>query len=344
MLVWAIVVMTVAHTAVHGEVARADAAVTQSGSDTWGIGPAGSTGGAGRAAFSYELAAGSTIDDLVRITNFSDHPLTLFVGAHDAFNTVEGGFDVLTAARESTGVGTWVTLATSEVTIAAREYVDVPFTLTVPSNAEPGDHAGGVVAWTTTAVRDESGASATVDNRVGTRVYVRVAGPLRPGLTVARLETTFAAEGIIGLGGAAIVSYTIRNTGNVRLAAHQHVGVAGPFGVGRRIVELDDMPELLPGGEFQGRATVESVRPWFRMRTDVHLEPVTSSATALDAADAADLDTIHSSHTWWAIPWRVLVVTAVIIVWWRLRRRSPGVAPGGDAADSAPPSGQSVDA
>lgn len=295
------------------------------GAATWGIQPAASSGAATRPAFAYELGPGTAVDDVVRVTNFGEQPLTLRVSAHDAFNTAAGGFDVLPSDATSAEVGTWITLQSDEIVVPARGSVDVPFRLTVPSNATPGDHAGGIVASRSVATTSADGAEVLVDHRVGTRVYVRVAGPLRPALVIADLDTRFESEGLLGTGGAVVTTYTVRNTGNVRLGAAQGLAVTGPFGLGRQTVELTDVPELLPGGEYTASVTVDDVTAFGRLTSALTIS-ASSEPHAVVAATAAA----------WAVPWRLLgcAAAAAFIVWRRRRLVDAGPAP--DGADRQP--------
>lgn len=310
LLVWA-TLLGVAHTG-----ATAAAAPSEPSADlTWGIQPAAADGAATRPSFAYTLDPGALVEDAVRITNFSDVEVTLRISSHDAFNTASGGFDVLTAVVDSIDVGSWITLATDELTIPARGQIDVPFRTTVPSNATPGDHAGGIVASMLVERVQPDGSTVAVDNRVGARVYVRVTGPERPALVVSALETRFDGEGVLGTGGAVTVTYTVRNTGNMRLAGEQELVASGLFGIGRREVALGPIPELLPGGEFADTVTIDGVRPLGRLTAKVELRP---SEPALERVSA--------SASQWAVPWRALALLAAAMVFVVWRRRHDATA------------------
>ncbi|HSL74603.1 MAG TPA: DUF916 domain-containing protein [Ilumatobacteraceae bacterium] len=355
---WAIVFATVAHTGAPGVVAAAppvsDSAApvgappddsspaptgpTGSSGTTWGIQPSGTEGTATRPSFVYEVEPGSVVDDSVRITNFSDQPLTLRVSGHDAFNTGTGGFDVLAAGVTSTGVGSWLTLATDAVVVPAQDAVDVPFRLTVPSNASPGDHAGGIVASMTMTATQADGTAVLVDNRVGTRIYVRVAGPLRPSLVVTSFTVDYEPQGLVGLGGTLVADYTVRNAGNVRLTAGQRIDVVGAFGAGRRAVDVEDMPELLPGGEYSTTVRIDGTRPFVRLVADLEITPAGPTADETTVVDDVP-PPFTSRATTWAVPWRALVVSALIaaaLLWRRRNRRRAAGAAAEPAADPEP--------
>lgn len=301
------------------------------GESTFGIHPASEQGVATRPAFVYELDPGSEITDAVRVRNLGDSPLTLRLAPHDAFNTATGGFDVLPSGAVSNEVGTWVELAALEVEIPAGGVVDVPFRLTVPTNATPGDHAGGIVASLMVPTVGDDGTEMLVDHRVGTRVYIRVSGELRPGLVVSNFESRFEPEGVLGVTGSVVTTYTVHNAGNVRLAAEQSLEISSPLGLVRRNAELGAIPELLPGGQYTATVTTDDVRAFVRLTSTLTVDPVVVPSQRVEATAST-----------WAVPWRFLGVIAMVvaIVVWRRRQRhieSAGTGtpqPSGEVADA----------
>ena len=284
---------------------------------TWGIVPSGPDGPGDRAAFEHTVDPGSVVDDVVAVSNYTEQPLTLDLYASDAVRNTRGGFDLLPAADEPVGVGAWVDLGEPSVTIPARSRVDVPFRITVPANATPGDHAGGIVAGLTTPA---DGDGVAVDRRVGARIYLRVAGTLRPELTVDDVRMDF--DGLpFGQPGSVRVDYTIRNEGNLRLAGRPAVVVAGPFGFGERDWTGDPLPELLPGDSVSGSAVVGGVWQLGRLDIDVEIRPETSGSQALDPAPPPGTFAARL----WVVPWISLALLAALVaafVWRRRRRRS----------------------
>ena len=74
-------------------------------------------------------------------------PLTFRLYAADAYNTArDGGFAVRAPNEKQRGVGAWARPARDRVTVPAHGSVTVPYTVTVPEAAEPGDHPGALVA------------------------------------------------------------------------------------------------------------------------------------------------------------------------------------------------------
>lgn len=278
----------------------------------WGVVPAGENG---RGAFTYTLDPGAEITDAVSVVNYTEKILTLRVYASDAVRSTDGGFDLLPSAGKPSDVGAWTRVEAGTVTVSPRSRVDVPFTVTVPANATPGDHAGGIVA--SLLANGEDGVA--VDRRVGARIYARVTGTVNPSLTVVDLRATFDGSPL-GVPGDVRLDYVVRNDGNLRLAGRPSVRVTGLFGWGERVVTGERLTELKPGDSIRANTTVPGTWQlgWLTAEVTVTLEASGGQELTPPPAPAA------GSATLWAVPWLPLVVLALLVaaaVWWWHRRR-----------------------
>ncbi|TDC42988.1 DUF916 domain-containing protein [Micromonospora sp. KC213] len=294
---------------------------------TWGVAPSSAKGPNGRPAFTYKLDPGTTLTDYVAVTNHSKRPLTLNLYASDAFTTAQGGFDLLAGGQQPTDVGSWVRLTQRSVTIPSTSRLNVPFTLTVPRNATPGDHAGGIVASLAATTADAQGNQVAVDHRVGARIYLRVTGELQPALTVEDLQVRHSGSLDPLAGGTLTATFTVRNTGNVRLTGRPSLGVVGLFGLGRRSVDAATLPEILPGGELTTTVRMTNVPPLFRLTASAAIAPAAVGGQVLDPPPAVDTARV----TVWAVPWSQMVLLVLLaLVGWALiaarRRRARQIA------------------
>ncbi|MEH0970756.1 DUF916 domain-containing protein [Micromonospora sp. CPCC 205546] len=277
---------------------------------TWGVAPSSANGPNGRPAFTYKLDPGATLTDHVAVTNHSPRPLTLSLYASDAFTTAQGGFDLLAGARQPTDVGSWVRLTRRTLTIPATSRLDVPFTLAVPRDATPGDHAGGIVASLAATTPDAQGNQVAVDHRVGARIHLRVTGELRPALTVEDLRVRHTGSPHPFAGGTLTVTLTVRNTGNVRLVGRPTLRATGPFGLGRRSVDAAALPEILPGGELTTTVRMTGVAPLFRLTATAAVTPAAVGDQVLDPPPAVDA----ARASVWAVPWSQSALAALLVL------------------------------
>jgi hypothetical protein len=320
--------------AIAGPAAPASA---QSGAEpriVWSVQPSSESGPTSRPYFVYEQAPGTTLTDVVAVTNLSDIELVFDLYATDAYNDGEGGYALRTSDEDPSDVGSWVTLGGTQVTIPPNSRADIPFSIQVPGDAEPGDHAGGIVASLRSSTTNESGGSVAVEQRVGTRVYLRVPGELRPSLTISDLSASHAS-GLNPVAGQPVqMTYTVANTGNVILGAHSLAEIDGPFGRQLGATEGDDVPELLPGSTLERTITVDGIPSWGRMDGAVVLEPFST------VTPAGTVDLVERSTTVWSVPW--LLVALVVLAggglsYWMWRRRTGGT--GGTGGSGTPASG-----
>jgi hypothetical protein len=286
----------------------AGAAGTDGADDvTWTVRTAANDFGSDRTGFAYTVEPGAAVDDALVVANHGDEPLDLAVYAADGYTTESGQLDLLTPDRESTGVGAWLTTGTSEVTVEPGATVELPFTVAVPDDATPGDYTGGVL---TSLVRADVAEGITVDRRLGIRVDLRVGGELAPSLAVEDVHVTYSGTPNPAAGGDATVTYTLHNTGNTALSAHQAVVVSGPFGLLRVDGgEVASPPQLLPGEEWTVSVPVAGAWPTVRLGADVTVTPALTDA----AGSTTSLTPVTGTAHTWAVPWALLVVLLLVV-------------------------------
>ncbi|MER5181714.1 hypothetical protein ABT009_25720 [Streptomyces sp. NPDC002896] len=213
---------------------------------------------------------GAVLEDTVSVVNPGAKAVTVELRGADADNTRGGG---LSLRKRSADTGAWVTFAERKVRIPPRTRADVPFTVTVPGDATPGDHPGAIVA-------SSGGRDAAV------RLQLRVSGPTLAALTVEHVR----AEG-------EHISYDLVNRGNTVLTPRLTVRADGVFGEvlhrGARTLPV----ELLPGRR------VTLTEPWPDAPA---FDSVDIRLTATAAGGARDTATASARF----VPWGVLAGVA----------------------------------
>src|SRR6185503_7586052 len=117
----------------------------------WGVSPGSSAGEAERTNFTFEVFPGQVIEDTVSVTNFTDEPIDFRLWSGDGYNTEDGAFAIYGADVAPLDTGSWVTLPVETQTVNPNSRADVPFSITIPANASPGDHVGGIAALNTSS-------------------------------------------------------------------------------------------------------------------------------------------------------------------------------------------------
>ena len=297
-----------------------------SGQVTFGIGPAVKVAGTSeRPYFSFGATPGAEATDAVTVFNYSNGPLPIEVYPVLADNTDTGAIGFAAPDAQPVDVASWLSVGTTRpvlVTVPGRPKVNgpagqvtLPVKLTIPTNAQPGDHVGGIVAALVVQSHDATGQKVTLNQRVVTRVYLRVSGPLNPKLEVVGLKASYHEKDATAGPGTTSVSYTVRNAGNVRLAGTQTIRVSGLFS-SSKTVKGPSIVQLLPGGSSKVTVVVSGVWPTVLVHPNVHLVPA-----ALPGDDDPGLKAL-SAGTWtWALPWALVIVIVVLALVGWLRRR-----------------------
>lgn len=299
----------------------------------WSVQASGPTGNDGRSSFAYAVNPGTEITDYVAVSNRGTARQRYNVYGTDGVNQFDtGDFGLLSAAQKPTDVGSWITTKVSQITIEPGQSVIIPFTILVPSDASPGDHTGGVIASVTSAASGKvSGVG--IDQRVATRVYLRVSG-----LPVARAAATGVVAGFTPAwnpfgGGDATVDYNLSNSGNVRADITQTVTLSGPFGIQLAQLKGTSVHNLLPGQRTHVHQTLSGVLPLFLLFADVELTPSAptdlvgqsklrdQAGNILPVMPEPKFSTITTSAQTVAISWTLLLtIAAVIALIWLVSR------------------------
>lgn len=292
--------------------AAADNDPSGTGTVTWSVAPADADGPDGRSWVELELDPGESATEHLVVRNFGDETVTFAVDAADGYLTPTGRFSMLPSDVVSQDAGTWVDVAAS-VTVDAGGSTVLPFTVTVPVDATPGDHAAGVAAAVRSAGADADGTAVGVESRVGFRVMTRVPGELAPSLALTDVRATYTTRWNPFEPGSVEVRATTVDDGNTRLAVSTSARAQGRAAT----VGPEDGVELLPGDERPVDVVVDRVWP---------LGPVTVEmrATPTVLPDGRVLEPVVERVTVWALPWPQLLVVggvALVLVGALARRR-----------------------
>jgi hypothetical protein len=294
------------------------------GNITFGAGPANSKGPDGRTLFTYDSSPGGRIEDHIAVLNLTHHVETLRVYTVDVDPGPNGGFFYPARTAPRVGAGSWVAVGTPHASglihAKARSTTILPIHLTVPSNASPGDHVAAVIVSLTGLVKGKSGQHVKLEQRVATRVLVRISGTLRPQLSIERLTASYSGRRNPIKGGSVTVHYTVTNTGNAILSGAQQVSIHGMFGTTTLAKSLPAVPTLLPGGSYHATAHVADVFPELRMSAKVTVTP-----QAAPGDSDPGLRVATASVGFWAPPWILIAIVVLLLLlagWrvWRWRR------------------------
>jgi hypothetical protein len=208
--------------------------------------------------------------------------------------------DEAALGRPDEGVGTWGHFDEPTLVLPPSGDVIVPFTVSVPADAEPGDHIGAVVVESAPYQQG----SLAVLKRTASRLYVTVPGDASPGIEI---ESVDLDHDPTLLARKATVTVSVRNTGNVRLAPTVTVGG-----------EIASGSTLLMSRSAERYVVTRSVPLWGGPQS----WPVEVATTTVDGGSGP---AASATATRWVVPWWVLLALFLVVVGFftvrELRRR-----------------------
>ena len=202
--------------------------------------------------FVYEqIEPGAVIEDVARVINLDSKPITLTIEAVDATMNDDGGFGLVGDPSENQDIGTWIELSKTEVTLEGGKEEIVPFKITIPNDAEVGDHIGGLAVYQTVPKNANGtlgGSQVSVSTRVGARVYLTIKGDIVR-------STKLLKKHLYGRGQNLVFGFSIKNNGNVRADLSLSAKIYGIWGL------FDKKENISIGQAFAGK-TINLQATW----------------------------------------------------------------------------------
>lgn len=287
-----------------------------------------------RTYFNFAATPGGQLTDYLAVINYSAQPLVLSIKGVDAVNTPQGGFAARPVNQAPRDIGGWIEVRASDLQVALPPRTDriIPFLISVPRSASPGDHVGAITATLQSSVISKSGQRVKLLQTTGTRIFLRVSGPLHPQLSIENLKVDYqGTANPIGRGRARL-TYTVANTGNLALGGRQKISVSGLFGSNKTATNVRDVQLLLPGFSVRETVVVTGVLPEIHDTGRVSITPLVIPGSAQPPSGP-----FLATVSFWAVPWTlvaivvavILLIVLAVLLRRRRRRRGGGKAPSG---------------
>lgn len=302
-----------------------------------------------RPDFTYELPAGHQVLDQFVVKNVSTATESFVAYGEDATNLPNtGGYGFeQRSLMHNLAVGAWLTVGTTQFTVPPGKELVATFQLTVPANASPGDHVGGLVVEQVKAPPSQTNpVGVNVVLRRVIRMYVHVVGASFPALTVENLTVIHQSPAFPYLNGTKVaVRFELVNTGNEiidpqsvtvsitgRLSGTIHKYIVRQTGAQQS--RANPLPlQMLPGARLTLTEQWSGIPPFDPLSGHVN-------ATAIDPGTTQTIS-IAASTPFWYFPWIVVLLflalvaaVAALIVIRRRRKAAAGGAPGGPEGGS----------
>lgn len=238
---------------------------------------------------------GDVIETEINVKNLSGSEQTYYILSRDIVGVRDGNAPIYAERDiERTGneISAWLTLPEEPLVVPAGGEVVVPITVTVPENATPGDHFGGVFASVQPPKLREIGAGVGYD--VASIIIVKISGSR----VIDAQIREFSTEDIIH--GSTDVQFNVRIQNNGSDIARPH----GPLEVynmfGSRVEALtfnDTMGGVFPGTVRDFKLYWKDENPGFgRYQATIALSYATEDGNR----------TINSVTSFWILPMNII--------------------------------------
>ena len=257
--------------------------------------------------FQVSLSPDDVWQSSVKIVNTNREPLDAFVSVvnfePDATGKLIPVLNQEQKIYDETLAG-WITLETDVATVPEEKSSEIPFSITIPSDAPPGGHYAGILAGT----QSINGSSVTHDDvsvgsLVSSLLFVRIEGDVVEDVVV----TDFSVDKNVTETPDNIFHVVLENRGNAHTRIDGTVQIANLFGNVKDTLLLaqNDAPILLPGQSETFDVVWEGKRGFF----DLAMRRATLSVTFGD-----DTQTITQQRTLFVIPKAQTAVTVLVLV------------------------------
>lgn len=173
--------------------------------------------------FIMTLNRGQSKQDVVTVANNGDTTQTIKLYAVDGVVTNTGAYTCRQDAEARVGLGSWTQLSQSEVTLAPGKDINVPFTVSMPANADVGEHDGCIVFASADDAVSNSTGNVQIHTRQAIRLVATVPGDLKRDITIQSFDFK-------PTDGKALYNVALKNVGNVSADVDVKVTVRSLFG------------------------------------------------------------------------------------------------------------------
>lgn len=265
----------------------------------------------------HEVAPGMKASGKMMVTNDGQSMQTFYISSQSFVATGEEGEQQFLDKEETNSLPSWFKFNQTSYEVEAGKTVEIPYTINVPQDAEPGGHYAAVF-FTTSPTNDSNEPSVSIAAKTGILFLVKVSGNTKESATIESYSVNQSYFSHL----PAFMSLRIRNDGNVHLRPVGTLTVKNMWGgVVARVPANPKKSAVLPG-------SVRRMDTWWAKTTDVAkggfmaglsnewrnfaLGRYTATVDVQYGSQSTSLES--KSVTFWVFPWRLGLITLAILL------------------------------
>ena len=263
---------------------------------------------------------GEIITQKITLINEKQTPETFYTSFENF--TAEGETGNPTWSTPTDDLGTWMK-ATDSVTLLPGEQKNVPFTITIPKDAEPGGHFAGIFWGTTPKI--QSGGQVAIGAKTGVLILLSVSGPISEKGGILEFATKNNQTFFTAL--PVDFYYRFQNSGSDRIKPQGNIDINNIFGIGStkifgNPIEGNILPRSVrkletswsgadvytSGNPDQQRSFFDQVKYEWRNFAFGHY------TANLNLTYGQNNESASSAFAFWVFPWQLLITLFVLLI------------------------------
>lgn len=208
------------------------------------------------------IEAGKEKSEIIKVTNNSDAPVTLYTSKEDFIAGDDTGTPTFVKPQDQStdayALSNWIRLENGNLTLAKGETREIRFTVKVPPKGEPGGHYGAIFFSPGTP----SGAQVAVVQRLGVLILINVPGNIEiignlSGFQIGQKSGTTFSEASDFKNFPVVFETKFKNDGNTHLKPTGKIELIDENGDTLKDIGKEAM--VTPAGAFIGEKMVDYI-------------------------------------------------------------------------------------
>lgn len=249
--------------------------------------------------FQITQSPGTDWNSMLRIVNTNPYDLVVSASATDFHPDGETGNAVLEETPPADPFDThrmsgWIRLPEGTITIPRGKTADIPFTIHVPINADPGGHYAAILVGTTPGNKP-GGSGTSVSSKVTSLLFFRVPGEV---IEEGDIRDFFAIKRMVATPDASF-SLRFENKGNVHLVPQGEIVITNMWGKERGKIVINERTTF---GNVLPHSTRKFAFDWNGESNPFEVGRYSAVATLVYGDEGRK--TVYRTTYFWVVPWK----------------------------------------
>lgn len=252
--------------------------------------------------FQITQSPGTDWNSMLRIVNVNPYDLVVSASATDFHPDGETGNAVLEETPPADPSDThrmsgWILLPQGMITIPRGKTADIPFTIRVPINADPGGHYAAILVGTSPGDKQE-GSGTSISSKVTSLIFFRVPGAV---IEEGDIRDFFATERMVATPDASF-SLRFENKGNVHLLPQGEIVITNMWGKERGKIVINERTTF---GNVLPNSTRKFSFDWHGESNPFEVGRYSAVATLVYGDEGRK--TVYRTTYFWVVPWKPVI-------------------------------------